>query len=96
MASANSEHAGPDKLDDRSRAILAFEADGGSHPGHKEDAIRQTFDISPARYYQLLGRLIDSHAALAYDPLLVKRLQRLRDERRRSREERLSGEGEKN
>lgn len=96
MASENSDRTVPHELDERSRAILTFEANWGAPPGQKEDAIRQTFDISPARYYQLLGRLIDSHAALAYDPLLVKRLQRLRDERRRSREERLSGEGEKN
>lgn len=89
-------NAGRAGLDDRSRAILDFEGEWGIHPGHKEDAIRQKFEISPARYYQLLGRLIDSHAALAYDPLLVKRLQRLRDERRRARDERLSGEREKN
>lgn len=96
MASVQGHNETSGELDERSRAILDFERDGSRHPGHKEDSIRQQFDISPARYYQLLGTLIDTRAALAYDPLLVNRLQRLRDERRRSREERLSGEREKN
>jgi hypothetical protein len=47
----------------------------------KEEAIREEFGISTARYYQLLGALIDTPAALLEDPMLVKRLQRLRDAR---------------
>ena len=84
-------------LDDRDRAILDFEREWWQHPGAKEDAIRQTFGLSPARYYQVLGKLMDSEAALVYDPMLVKRLQRVRDERKESRLKRLNPESsEKN
>jgi hypothetical protein len=47
-------------LDERDRAILDFEREWWQHPGAKEDAIRQTFGLSPARYYQLLLVLMDS------------------------------------
>ena len=79
-------------LDERDRAILDFEREWWQHPGAKEDAIRQTFGLSPARYYQLLLVLMDSEAALAYDPMLVKRLQRVRQERLSSREKRVNPE----
>jgi hypothetical protein len=68
-------------LSDRDRAILAFEARWPRHGGAKEEAIRAELQLVPARYYQLLGRLIDSADALAADPLLVGRLRRLRDAR---------------
>ena len=47
--------------------------------------------MTPARYYQLLGRLIDEAAALEHDPMLVKRLRRLRDRRDATRLARASG-----
>jgi hypothetical protein len=62
-------------------AILAFERRWWRHAGAKEQAIRDDFGLSAARYYQLLGALIDMPAALAHDPMLVKRLQRMRDAR---------------
>ena len=72
-------------LDDRSRAILDFERAWWQDAGPKERAIRQRLGLSPARYYQLLNRLIDSPQALGHDPMLVKRLRRLRTARRRQR-----------
>lgn len=66
-------------LTDRDRAILAFEAQWPRDGAAKEEAIRDELDLSPARYFQLLGRLIDSADAQAHDPLLVGRLRRLRD-----------------
>jgi hypothetical protein len=68
-------------------AILAFERQRWRYAGAKETAIRDTFGVSATRYYQRLGQLIDNPAALAYDPTLVNRLRRLREERaaRRSR-----------
>lgn len=75
----------PGSLDQRSRDILDFERGWWRDPGPKERAIRERFGLSAARYYQLLGRLIDSPEALGYDPMLVKRLRRLRSYRRRSR-----------
>jgi hypothetical protein len=73
------------ELSDLEVAILDFERDWWQHPGSKEQEIRTRFSLSAARYYQVLGRLIATPAALAYDPLLVKRLLRQRDERRRAR-----------
>lgn len=65
----------------RDLAMLAFERAWWRRGGMKEEAIREEFGISSARYHQLLGALIDSPAALQEDPMLVKRLQRLRDAR---------------
>jgi len=79
-------------LSDRDRAILEFEAEWRRHAGAKEEAIRAELGLSPARYYQLLGRLIDEVAALAYDPMLVKRLRRTRDARHLARLARASGD----
>ena len=72
-------------LSDRDRAILAFEAEWRRHAGAKEEAIRSELALSPARYYQLLGRLIDTAEAQEHDPMLVKRLRRLRDTARTTR-----------
>ena len=76
------EHAG---LDERSRHILDFERDWWRHPGPKERAIRDRLGISAARYHQLLNGLIDRPDALSYDPMLVRRLRRLREARRQKR-----------
>ena len=75
--------AGP--LGDRERGVLVFERQWWRHAGAKEEAIRREFGIGPTAYYQLLSRLIDDPAAIAYDPMLVKRLQRQRASRRRQR-----------
>ncbi|MDR1431139.1 MAG: DUF3263 domain-containing protein [Propionibacteriaceae bacterium] len=72
-------------LTDQERAVLDFEKSWWSLPGAKETEIRQRFGISATRYYQLLNALIDNAAALAYDPLLVKRLRRLRSARQKDR-----------
>jgi len=70
-------------LSDRDRALLDFEAHWGHHGAAKEEAVRRELALTPARYYQLLGRLVDDADALAYDPMLVHRLRRLRDGARR-------------
>ena len=72
-------------LEERARAILDFERGWWQEKGSKEEAIRGRFALSTARYYQLLNRLIDSPEALRYDPMLIKRLRRLRTARRRQR-----------
>lgn len=72
-------------LSDRDRALLDFEAEWRRHAGAKEEAIRAELGLSPARYYQLLGRLIDTTEAQQHDPMLVKRLRRLRDAARHTR-----------
>ena len=80
-------------LSERDSAILDFERTWWMEPGPKELAIRDRFDLSPARYYKLLGELLESPEAREYDPLVVRRLRRLRERRRRARYEgRTAGE----
>ena len=75
----------------RDRDILRFEAEWRRHVGAKEEAIRADLGMSPARYYQLLGRLIDTAEAQEHDPMLVKRLRRIRDAREQARIARAAG-----
>lgn len=74
-----------DELSVRDADILAFERQWWKFAGAKEQAIRDKFQMSATRYYQVLNALIDQPAALAHDPLLVKRLRRLRASRQRMR-----------
>lgn len=80
-----------DGLSERDIDILDFERSWWKHAGVKEQAIRERFDMSATRYYQLLNELLERPAALAYDPILVKRLTRLRTYRQRQRVARLLG-----
>ena len=75
----------------RDREILAFERQWWKYAGAKEQAISELFDMSATRYYQVLNALIDSPAALEADPMLVKRLRRLRATRQRARSARRLG-----
>ena len=74
-----------DGLNDKERQILAFERQWWKHAGSKEQAIRDLFGVSATRYYQMLNGLLESPAALEYDPVLVRRLRRLRATRNRAR-----------
>jgi hypothetical protein len=80
-----------DGLTRREREILAFERQWWKYAGAKEQAIRDLFDMSATRYYQLLNALLDRPEALAADPMLVKRLRRLRATRQRARSARRLG-----
>jgi hypothetical protein len=82
---------GAPELSERDRAILDFEREWWRYAGEKEKAVRERFDVSPTRYYQLLNRIIDDEVAVAYDPMLVKRLRRLRSQRQRQRAARRVG-----
>ena len=73
------------QLSDRDAELLAFERQWWKFAGAKEQAIRDKFGMSATRYYQVLNALIDKPEALAQDPLLVKRLRRLRATRQRNR-----------
>jgi hypothetical protein len=70
---------------DRERQILEFERFWWKYAGAKERAIRDNLGMSATRYYQLLNAIIDLQEAVGYDPILVKRLQRLRAFRQRER-----------
>lgn len=81
----------PVGLSARDQEILDFENRHWTYAGSKEQGIKDLFDLSSTRYYQLLNQLIDSEAALAYKPLLIKRLRRDRSRRQRARSMRRLG-----
>ena len=72
-------------LTEREREILAFERQWWRHAGAKENAIRERFDLSATRYYQLLNKLLEKPEAIEADPMLVKRLRKTRAARQRKR-----------
>ena len=90
---AASTASGPEStgLTDREQEILAFERQWWKYAGAKEQAIRELFDMSATRYYQVLNALVDRPEALAADPMLVKRLRRLRASRQKARAARRLG-----
>jgi len=65
--------------------ILEFERQWWRYSGAKESAIKELFDLTPPAYYQLLNNLIDREDALLSQPMLVKRLRRLREARTEAR-----------
>jgi hypothetical protein len=82
---------GASGLPAREREILAFERQWWRFAGAKEEAIRERFGMSATRYYQVLNALVDRPEALAADPLLVRRLRRMRGARQRQRSGRVLG-----
>ena len=74
-----------EQLTDQQQEILAFERQWWKYSGAKETAVKVRFDMSLTRYYQVLNALIDEPTALAHDPMLVRRLRRLRDARAQRR-----------
>ncbi|MEH3154130.1 MAG: DUF3263 domain-containing protein [Gordonia paraffinivorans] len=82
---------GPDGLTRREHDILAFERQWWKYAGVKEEAIKELFGLSATRYYQVLNALVDRPEALAVDPMLVKRLRRLRASRQKARAARRLG-----
>lgn len=72
-------------LTDLELRILEFERSWWRYAGAKESAIKELFDLTPPAYYQALNNLIDRDDALLAQPMLVKRLRRLREARTTSR-----------
>jgi len=85
--------ARPGDLTRREHEMLAFERQWWRRPGAKETAIRDRFGLAPTRYYQVLNALVDRPAALEADPLLVRRLRRLRAARGQRRSSQVLGNG---
>ena len=87
----NPQPEGSGELSSRDAAMLDFERQWWKYAGAKETAVREQFDMSATRYYQVLNALIDREEALVADPLLVRRLRRLRAARQRQRSARRLG-----
>jgi hypothetical protein len=79
------------ELTERELEILAFERQWWKYAGAKEQAIKDLFDLSATRYYQVLNALLDRPEALVADPMLIKRLRRLRTTRQQTRSARRLG-----
>ncbi|WP_067837991.1 DUF3263 domain-containing protein [Nocardia lijiangensis] len=90
-ATAPAEEGDGSGLSRREHEILAFERQWWKYAGAKEEAIRELFGMSPTRYYQVLNAVVDRQEALAVDPMLVKRLRRLRASRQKARAARRLG-----
>ncbi len=73
------------ELSDLEQEILAFEREWWRHATAKEQAVRERLGLTVGDYYRTLSQLLDRESALAHDPLLVRRLRRLRAIRRRHR-----------
>ncbi len=73
------------ELTERDLKILDLEQNWWTRAGSKHQQIADSLDLSITRYHEILDEVIDSPAAMNHDPLLVLRLRRMRDERRRSR-----------
>ena len=84
-------HESESGLSARDLEILAFERQWWKYAGSKEQAIKELFDMSSTRYYQVLNALLDSPEALEADPMLIKRLRRMRASRQRARTSRRLG-----
>ena len=69
----------------------ASSASGGSTPAPRSRRSARSSTCPSTRYYQVLNALIDRPEALAFDPLLVRRLRRLRAARQRARSARRLG-----
>jgi hypothetical protein len=80
-----------DGLTRRERDILSFERQWWKFAGSKEEAIKELFSMSATRYYQVLNALVERPEALAADPMLVKRLRRLRASRQKAKAARRLG-----
>jgi hypothetical protein len=73
------------ELDELTRGVLELERVGSGRGRSKERAIRERLGITPTRYHQVLAGALERPESLAFDPMLVRRLRRLRDARRRLR-----------
>lgn len=72
-------------LTDEAKATLDFEREWWRYAGDKQGAIKEHFSCSPTSYYRFLNDIIDDDRSLVYDPMLVKRLRRMRVARQRQR-----------
>jgi hypothetical protein len=67
------------------QGVLAIESQSWRFEGAKHERIVATLGVTPTRFYQVLNSLIDRPEIEAAYPVLVHRLQRLRQGRREAR-----------
>lgn len=64
-------------LTSKERRVLDFERFWWKFPGPKDRDITKVLGLSSADYYRVLREVLNKPAALAYDPLTVRRLRRV-------------------
>jgi hypothetical protein len=69
-------------LSKRDKTVLDFERSWWLVPGPKDRAVQEHLGMSAGRYYQILRDLLDNSEAMAYDPLTVRRLLKVRTARK--------------
>lgn len=72
-------------LSERHAAMLDFERSWWDEDEPRDRVIRERFQCSPDEYHAELTGVLDDPAALDHDPLVVRRLRRLRLRARRVR-----------
>ncbi len=72
-------------LDERSAAMLDFERAWWNNDEPRDQVIRARFQCSPEEYHAELTKVLDDPAAMDHDPLVVRRLKRLRLRARKAR-----------
>lgn len=72
-------------LTDTEQKLMRIWSKSWTYLGAMETEIREQTGLSKTQATQIINRLIDTEAALAFDPLTTKRLQRLRSQRQLSR-----------
>jgi hypothetical protein len=76
-------------LSQRDVRVLEFESAWWHYPEPKDRAIREYVGMSATRYYQALRRLVDNDEAAREYPLVIRRLRKMRRERREALARRL-------
>jgi hypothetical protein len=88
------EEAPHQQLSQRDRAILDFEQSWWESATPRDQAVREQFQLTESEYAEVLNQLIASEAALLAEPLLIRRLRRLRDRRRQQHIDRRTADQE--
>jgi hypothetical protein len=71
-------------LSEKDIRILDFEAGWWHFPEPKDRAIRDYLGMSSTRYYQALRRLVDDDDAAQQYPLVIKRLRKMKEDRKKA------------
>lgn len=72
-------------MTEQDRAVIDFERTWWRESGRKDVVVRERLGMSATGYYRLLNQLLEKPEAMDYDPMVVRRLLRLRARRRRLR-----------
>ncbi len=72
-------------LSERHAAMLDFERSWWNNDEPRDQVIRARFQCSPEEYHAELTAVLDDPAAMDHDPLVVRRLKRLRLRARKAR-----------